>query len=283
MPRYSPTLRRRRLSAELRRLRATTKKTAAQVDGDLGWNEGKTARMERGDWIRPNPRDIRDLLDVYEVTDPEQRDYLITLARQGRERGWWHPYRELSLPYYTYIGLEEEASEVRTSQTSVIPGLLQTEDYARGIIAEGPSELSEELIERQVEVRMKRQKLLTRGDDPLRLWAIMDEAALRRPVGGQDVMREQLQHLRDVACQLPKVTLQVIPFDVGAHPGLLSAFTLLGFPHPDDPDAAYVQTVGSELFVEGEEVGDYRIAFERLTAYAKDPAGSLQFIADMAK
>jgi transcriptional regulator with XRE-family HTH domain len=280
MPRHSPTLRRRRLSAELRRLRAATKMTAAQIDGRLGWNEGKLARMERGDWLRPNPRDIADLLEIYGITDVEQRDYLITLARQGRERGWWHPYRELSPTYFTYIGLEQEASAVRTFQLSVTPGLLQTEDYARALIARGPGEIDEDEIERQVEVRAERQKLLT-ADDPMRLWAIIDEAALRRPVGDEDVMRGQLAQLLEMA-RLPKVTLQVIPFAAGAHPGLLSAFTLLEFPHPDDPDAAYVQTVGSELFLEDDDVTAYRIAFERLTAYALSPTDTLPFIANLA-
>jgi hypothetical protein len=281
MPRYSPTLRRRRLSGELRRLLAASGKTAAQVDEQLEWNEGKTARMLRGDWLRPNPRDIADLLKLFNVTDEEQRDYLITLAKQGRERGWWHPYRELSPTYFTYIGLEQEAKAVRTFQLGVVPGLLQTEDYARALIARGPGELSEDEIERQVEVRAERQKLLT-ADEPIRLWAIIDEAALRRPVGDEDVMRQQLEHLLEMA-RLAKVTLQVIPFAAGAHPGLLSAFTLLEFPHPDDQDAAYVQTVGSELFLEGSDVTDYRIAFERLTAFSLTPADTLPFIANMAK
>lgn len=282
MPRYSPTLRRRRLSGELRRLLEACGKTAAQVDAALGWNEGKTSRMLRGDWLRPNPRDIRDMLDLFKVENEEERDYLITLAKQGRERGWWHPYRELSPTYFTYIGLEQEAAAVRTFQLGVIAGLVQTEDYARALIARGPGELSEDEIERQVEVRIERQKLLTRDDDPMRLWAIIDEAALRRPVGDQDVMRGQLEHLLEMA-RLPKVTLQVVPFAAGAHPGLLSAFTLLEFPHPDDPDAAYVQTVGSELFVEGDDVTAYRIAFERLTAYALSPSDTLPFIANLAK
>jgi uncharacterized protein DUF5753/helix-turn-helix protein len=282
MPRHSPTLRRRRLSAELRRLRVSTDRTAAQVDARLGWTEGKLARMERGDWLRPNPRDIEDLLNLYEVSDPDQRDYLITLARQGRERGWWHPYRELSTTYSTYIGLEAEAASVLTFQLIVIPGLLQTADYARAIIGRGSGEISEDEIERRVDVRTARQQLLTRADDPMRLWAIMDEAALRRPVGDEEVMRAQLEHLLEMA-RLPKVTLQVIPFSAGAHPGTLGAFALMEFPHPDDPDAAYVETVGGELFVEQPpEVRAYQIAFQRLTAYALSPTDTLRFIADMA-
>ena len=283
MPRHSPTLRRRRLSAELRRLRSATAMTAAQVDARLGWTEGKLARMERGDWLRPNPRDIEDLLNLYEVADPEQREYLITLARQGRERGWWHPYRELSTTYSTFIGLEAEAASVLTFQLIVVPGLRQTADYARAIIGRGSGEISEDEIDRRVEVRTARQELLTRNDDPMRLWAIMDEAALRRPVGSDEVMRAQLEHLLEMA-RLPKVTLQVIPFAAGAHPGTLGAFALMEFPHPDDPDAAYVETVGGELFVEQvPEVRAYQIAFQRLTAFALSPADTLRFIANMAK
>jgi hypothetical protein len=265
-------------------MRESAEMTASQVDRKLGWADGKLARMERGDWIRPNPRDVRDLLDVYEVTDEVVREKLLTLARQGRERGWWHPYRDmLSPPYTTYIGLEAEAASVRTSQLIVIPGLLQTGDYARSLISTGPGEVSEEEVARRVQLRETRQELLTQEDDPLRLWAVMDEAALRRGVGGRDVMRAQMRHLLDLG-SLARVTLQVIPFDAGAHPGTAGPFSLLEFPHPDDPEAAYVETVGGELFIENlEEVKAYRVAFERLTAFALTPPETLRFIADLTE
>ncbi|MGI8333239.1 helix-turn-helix domain-containing protein [Actinomadura scrupuli] len=282
-PRQSPTLRRRRLSAELCRLREQAGLTQTEVTKRLEWSQGKLARMERGEWLRPDPHDIRLLLDQYGVTDERQREQLIVWAREGRQRGWWHPYKDmLSATLSTYIGLEAEATSLHTFQLIVVPGLLQTVDYARGLISRGPEEISEEDVERKVEVRTARQELLTRIDDPLRLWAVMDEAALRRPVAGPETMRAQMQHLLELA-RLPKVTLQVIPFSAGAHPGTAGAFSLLEFPHPDDPEAAYVETVGGELFVENrEEVKEYQLAFRRLTAFAADPANTLELIAEMA-
>jgi transcriptional regulator with XRE-family HTH domain len=282
-PRQSPTLRRRRLSAELCRLREQAGLTQTEVTKRLEWSQGKLARMERGEWLRPDPHDIRLLLDQYGVSDERQREQLIVWAREGRQRGWWHPYKDmLSATLSTYIGLEAEATSLHTFQLIVVPGLLQTVGYARGLISRGPEEISEEEVERKVEVRTARQELLTRIDDPLRLWAVMDEAALRRPVAGPETMRTQMQHLLELA-RLPKVTLQVIPFSAGAHPGTAGAFSLLEFPHPDDPEAAYVETVGGELFVENrEEVKEYQLAFRRLTAFAADPANTLELIAEMA-
>lgn len=283
MPRQSPTLRRRRLSAELCRLREQAGLTQTEVTKRLEWSQGKLARMERGEWLRPDPHDIRLLLDQYDVTDERQREQLITWAREGRQRGWWHPYRDmLSATFSTYIGLEAEATSLYTFQLIVVPGLLQTADYARGLISRGPEEISEEEVERKAEVRTARQELITRTDDPLRLWAVMDEAAMRRPVTGPQTMREQMRHLLELA-RLPKVTLQVIPFSSGAHPGTAGAFSLLEFSHPDDPQAAYVETVGGELFVENhEEVNAYQLAFRRLTAFAADPARTLDLIAQIA-
>jgi hypothetical protein len=295
MTRTSPTLRRRRLSAELRKIRGSRvkketeaggpiKTTAEWVDTQLGWSKGKLARMERGDWLRPNPRDIQDILTLFGITDDAYRAELITLARQGRERGWWHPYKSaLSEVYETYIGLEAEAASVHTFQLAVVPGLLQIAEYARELSTRGPHEISEIEVARQVEVRVARQELLTRTDDPLRLWAIIDEGALRRPVGSPDVMRAQLEHMLELA-QLAKVTLQVVPSSVGGHPGTLGSFSLLEFPHPDDPEAVYIETIAGELFIEElPEVKGYQIAFQRLTAYALTPADSLRLIADLVK
>ena len=196
----SPTLRRRRLSAELRALREVKGMTSVEATKRLDWSSGRLTRMERGEWVRPNPRDIRDLLDLYEVNDERKREYLLTLAREGRQRGWWHPYREmLSERYSTYIGLEADAASVLTFEPLMIPGLLQTADYARGLLAGGPSEHGTDEIEKRVEIRLERQKLLTRDDDPLRLWAVMDEAVLRRSMGGPDVARGQLGHLVELS------------------------------------------------------------------------------------
>jgi Domain of unknown function (DUF5753)/Helix-turn-helix domain len=278
-PRRSPTLRRRRLSAELRTLRESADLNAVDVDRRLDWTPGKLARMERGHWQRPSPRDIEDLLDLYEVTDERHRDYLLTLARQGRERGWWHRYREmLSRRYTTYIGLEAEAASVLTFESGMVPGLLQTDDYARAVIRGGPSELGSDEIEARVEIRRVRQELLTRPDDPVRLVAIIDEAVLHRRVGGDQVMQAQMERMLELA-ELPRVTIQVVPFDIGAHSGLGGPFTILEFPEPKDPDAIYVENIVGELLLEEpEDVAPFKVAYQRLTAVAASPADSIAII-----
>jgi transcriptional regulator with XRE-family HTH domain len=283
MTRSSPTLRRRRLSAEIFTLREHAGLTSAEATTRLGWGSGKLTRMERGEWVRPNPRDIADLCDLYGVNDDRRRDYLVTLAREGREHGWWHPYRTmLSEAYSTFIGLEAAASSSYTFDQVILPGLLQTEDYARAVILGGPTELGPEEIEQRVKIRMERQHLLTR-DDPIRIWCIFDEAALRRLVGGSDVMRHQLQHLLELGRQGAGVNLQVVPFAAGAHAGASGAFSILEFPEPEDPDAVYIDTPAGELFVEErEEVNRFQIAFEHLRATALSTTDTLTMIADVA-
>jgi transcriptional regulator with XRE-family HTH domain len=282
-PRRSPTLRRRRLSAELRRLRRECGMTALEVTEQLSWAGGKLTRMERGEWVRPNPRDVQDLLDVYGVRDEHQREQLMTWAKEGRERGWWHPYRDmLSESYTTFVGLEAEASTERTFELAVIPGLLQTPDYARALLQSGPAEISSEDIDQRVEVRVARQEILT-GSDPIRLVAVIDEAALRRPAGSDEVMRAQLEQLINMATR-PKTTVLVIPFRKGRHPGTTGPFTILEFPQRLDPDAVYIENVAGELFLEEPaDVDRFRIAFERLTALAESPEDTIKMIAELLK
>ncbi|MEV5746862.1 helix-turn-helix transcriptional regulator [Actinoallomurus sp. NPDC052308] len=278
-PRRSPTLRRRRLSATLRELRARDGRTAKEIAEELEWQQSKLTHMERNEWKLPRVLDIRALLEVYGVTDEREREELINLARDGRKRGWWHPYSAmLSEHYSTYIGLEAEASEVFAFETIVIPGLLQTEDYARALIEAGPAEITEEEVERRVQIRIERQRILT-GDDPVRLWAILDEAALRRPVGGAEVMEAQKRHLVKMA-KLAKVSLQVIPFGAGAHAGAAGAFSIIRFPESRDTDAVYVDTPAGELFVEDEEeVRRFHVAFQHLSGVALSPLDSIALIA----
>jgi hypothetical protein len=285
--RRSPTLRRRRLSTELRRLLEASGLTAVQVDKDLGWTPGKLAKMARGQWLRPNPRDIQDLLDRLlpletECSDEERvhyREELLRWAREGREKGWWYPYREMISESYTnFIGLEDGAASVLTFELGIMPGLVQTPEYAEALLLGGPSELSSEQIAQRVEIRLERQKLLTRDDDPVRLWAVIDESVLRRPVGGPAVLKAQLAHLTELIKQ-PKVTVQVVPNGVGAHPGLNGPFTILEFPEPLDHDAVYTENIAGELMVEEQhDVGRFKVAFQRLTATAKSPEDSLELI-----
>lgn len=242
------------------------------------WPTSKLTRMERNEWARPSVRDIRDLLDEYGVTDERKREGMLTLAREGRQRGWWDT---MGLPgtTTTFIGLEAEAETELSWRTGILPGLVQTADYARAVMRNGPAELPDEEIERRVEARLKRQTLLTEGG--LRLWVVMDEAVLRRTVGGPEVMRAQMKHLLEVA-KLPRVTFQTVPFDVGAHPGTNGSFAIVQFPDPDLP-AVYVEAIAGELFIEEPpEVRQYEVAFQRLTAMAMPPDATLKLIAASA-
>lgn len=281
--RRSPTLRRRRLSAILRQLRENDGRTAKEVAEVLEWAPSKLTHMERNEWKLPRVQDIRVLLDVYGVTDVREREELITLARDGRQRGWWHAYREmLSEGYSTYIGLEAEAATLLTYQPLVIPGLLQTDDYARALVQAGPYELDDAGVEHRVRIRRERQAILS-GDDPLRIWAVIDETALRRAGGGPEAMREQFAHLAEMA-RSARVTLQVIPFSVGVHAGWGGgSFTILQFPDEADQDAVYVDTFAGELFVEEpEDVGRFHTAFRHLVGTALSPVDTLAMIAAKA-
>lgn len=281
--RQSPTLRRRRLAARMKALRVEQDgRSGKEVAEALDWHPTKISVMERNEWRLPKVGDVRQLLDEYGVTDEREREELITLAREGRQRGWWHPYSKmLSETYTTYIGLEAGAASVLNFEPGTIPGLLQTEGYARALIAAGPAELSDELIEDRVRVRLKRQELLTQ-DDPIHLSAVIDEAAIRRLVGGSDVMRRQLAHLVEVA-QRPRVTLQVIPFEAGAHAGSRGPFHILQFPDAEDLDAVYVDNVAGELFVEHpDQVRRFDMAFRKLLAVAMSPRDTINLISTTA-
>lgn len=280
MPRTSPTLRRRDLSKRLKELRERAGVSVAEAAEALGCSIDKIHWIERGEWNRPRWRDVRDLLDRYGVDDDDTRDYLIELAREGAQRDWWHPYRKmLSETYTTYIAFEEEAEEVLAFELAIIPGLLQTEAYARALMGHGPAKLDDAEIDKRVQVRAERQRILDRAD-PAQLFAVIDEAALRRTVGGPEVMREQLRHLIEMA-ERPNVTIQVIPFDAGPHPGTGGRFTILGF--GEDPDAVYIETIAGELLLdENEAVARYRTVFRRLNAEALTPEATIALIGRLA-
>ncbi|GAA4606935.1 helix-turn-helix transcriptional regulator [Actinoallomurus liliacearum] len=275
--RRSPTLRRRRLSAELRRLRAEKSLSVIEVAEQANWSEAKQRWIEDAQWVRPNPRDVQDLLDIYGVTDTREREELLRWAREGRQKGWWHAYREmLSERYSTYIGLEAEAAEVLTFELAVIPGLAQTEAYARALIKEGPAEIDKAEIEKRVEIRVERQQILI-ADDPVSLQMVIDEAALHRPVGGPKVMREQIQRLIELA-NLPHVIVQLLPYDAGPHPGTGGPFTILSF--EGDPAAVYVPTIAGELLIEeAKDVKRYERVFRRLIGKALSPEATISKLA----
>lgn len=271
-----PTVRLRRLAAELRRLRADAGYSREQVEEQTGVNEGTLYRLETAR-ARPQRRTLVALLDLYHVDEPLRAD-LIDIARTADGQGWLRPYHsELPEEYAAYISFEAEARSVRNYESLFIPGLLQTEDYARAVITGTLPMASQTEIEQRVQARMERQELL-RGDKPLELWAIVDEAAIRRMVGGPKVIRAQLTHLREAAEQ-PDITLQVIPFDVGAHPGMPGSFVYMEFGEPTDPELVYVDTLAGDLFLEADaDVRRYAAMFDHLRATALSPANTMRMI-----
>jgi transcriptional regulator with XRE-family HTH domain len=262
----SPTVRRRRLALELRRLREAARLTCEEVAERLECSASKISRVETGR-VSVSPRDVRDMLEIYGIPQ-DQRESLVQLARDSRQKGWWHAYSDTIQPQFaTYLGLESAASEIRIYEVSLIPGLLQTEDYARTVISAGMVNSSHEGIDRRVELLMARQPALTRADPP-KLWAVLDEAALRRRVGGAGLMRLQLDYLLGVA-SLPNVAVQVIPFGGGAHPAMGRPFVVLVFPERADPDVVYLEDLTSALYLEDvDEVDRYNVFFNHLRATA---------------
>jgi transcriptional regulator with XRE-family HTH domain len=279
-PDQNPTLRGRRLAMELQRRREATGMSREEVARQLEWSTSTLFRIETGR-SRPQPGNVRVLLELYGVTGPE-RDGLIQLTRDARQPGWWHSFRDvLPNPYEVYIGLEAGAASIRNFEPSVVPGLLQTEDYAREIFRNGPIELDRDEVERLLEVRLARQKILARDDRP-RLWAVIDEAVIRRAVGGPDVMRRQLRHLADAA-QQGKTTIQIVPYRAGAHAGTTGPFVILDFPETTDPTVVYVETLAGDIYLEEHsDVSRYTLAFDRLRAAALHPDDAVQLIEQMA-
>jgi transcriptional regulator with XRE-family HTH domain len=278
---HSPTVRRRRLALELRRLREVARLTCEEVADHLECSASKISRVETGR-VSVSPRDVRDMLELYGVPSA-QRESLVQLARDSRQKGWWHAYSDTMQPQMaTYIGLESAASEIRIYEVSLIPGLLQTEDYARAVIRAGMVNSPAEDIERRVSLLMARQPAVVR-EDPPKVWAVLDEAALRRRVGGAGLMRLQLEHLLAQAA-LPNVAVQVIPFGGGAHPAMGRPFIILVFPERVDTDVVYLEDLTSALYLEDvAEVDRYNVFFNHLRATALSFDDSAALITSVLK
>jgi transcriptional regulator with XRE-family HTH domain len=277
--RPSPTVRRRRLRYELRRLREQRGLTIEQVSdasrGDL--KPSTISRWETGD-RSVRPTDLRLLLDIYDIGG-EQREMLLTLAREARERGWWQSY-STAVPnwFQTYVGLEAEAAAIREYDAELVPGLLQVPNYHRAFIQAAPAVGNEEEIERRIAVRATRRERLV-SDEPPELWAVLNEAVIRRVVGSPEVMREQLNHIAEMA-KLPHVSIQVLSFTAGAHPAMDGSFSILSFPEPTDPDVVYLESKTSSLYLEEKaEVERYSQMFNHLIAKALDPDESRRLVA----
>jgi transcriptional regulator with XRE-family HTH domain len=272
----SPTVRRRELGALLRALRTERGLTVEQVAAELLCSPSKVSRMETGQ-RGATARDIRDLCQIYGVTDPDQQRRLTRLAAAGKRQGWWQGY-ELDL-FATYVGLEEEATALSIYQSSIVPGLLQTPGYVRAIHQNSVPPNSAERIDQLIEVRLTRQKLLTRHP-PLRLSVVLDEAALHRQVGGPAVMREQLERLAEFATW-PNVKIQVIPFMAGAHAAVDSTFIILDFEDPA-PSLVYVEGLIGFMYLERpQDLARYRGVFNQLHAKALTSQESVDLISAM--
>ncbi|MBD0420753.1 helix-turn-helix domain-containing protein [Streptomyces sp. TRM S81-3] len=275
----SPTARRRRLSIELKKLREQSALTCAQVGEALDWSGSKVNRMETGSG-RVQPSDVDALCRFYDTSD-ELREFLKALARQAKTRSWWQVHSSGVPEWFSiYIGLEQDASTLRQYQCEVLPGLLQTEPYARELHTCG-SYLPPEDIERAVRVRLERQSMLSAPDGP-DCWFIVSEGAVRRVIGDHELMRVQLEHVLD-AVERSSATLQVLPFDAGTCP-TTGSFTILGFPDPEDPDLVYRDGITDAMYLEGEpHVREYNRAFDELRAAALSPRRSIQLIKNAVK
>jgi transcriptional regulator with XRE-family HTH domain len=266
---------------ELRRLREASSLMIEDVAKHLECSMSRVSRIETGKSVA-RIRDVRDMLDLYQVGDETQREQLLTLAKDAQQRGWWTEYESvLAAGLDTYVGLEASAASIRSFQTHLVPGLLQTEEYSRALIKVGQPTESSVNIDRMISLRRRRQAMLADAGT-LEMWAVLDEAVLRRPIGGNAVMRAQLARLLEVD-ELPSVTIQVLPFTRGAHPGLGGAFTIIGFPDPTDLDVVYVDSPAGNIFLEKDkDVRRHTTWFDHLRAAALPPDESTDFIALVA-
>ncbi|MFD7100244.1 helix-turn-helix domain-containing protein [Streptomyces xanthophaeus] len=275
----NPTVRRRRLGMELRKLREDKGMTAEQVAERLLVSQSKISRLENGR-RSISQRDVRDLCDVYEVEDRRLVDSLMQMAKDSRQQGWWHAFGDI--PYSVYIGLETDAASLRTYEPLVIPGLLQTTEYAQSLVRGAWPETAPADVDKRVQVRMHRQKRLSEADNNNpELGPVIDEAALRRQVGDAQLMIRQLQYLIEQSEQ-PHVTVQVMPFSLGAHPGVNGQYAILEFPDASDSTVVYIEGVTSDLYLEkANDVQKYSVMYEHLRAQALNVDQTRNFISDI--
>lgn len=265
-----PTVLRLLLGAQLRRLREARRVTGEDAARVIRASHSKISRMEHGR-IKLKKRDIADLLTFYGVHDSAERDSLLTLAEEANMPAWWHDYADLVPSWFeAYLGMEAAASVIRTYEVQFVPGLLQTEDYARAVIRLGHGDASTAEIERRVELRMKRQAILHRPNAP-KLWAVIDEAALRRPYGGAATMRTQIKHLIDVA-ELPNVVIELMPFSTGGHAAAGGPISILRFTEDEIPDVVYLEQLASAVYANRPaDLESYWHIMNRLVIEAEPP------------
>lgn len=274
-----PTLRRKRLGKLMRQTREASDVTAPKAAEALDCSVSKIYRFETGHHAL-RLVDLRVLLDLYGVADEQRRDELETLVKEGKQRGWWTRYGSVvAPPYATYLDFESEARRLMLYEALVVHGLLQTEEYATALFAGNARRDDEETLKRRVQIRMDRQQILHQ-DDPLDLRVVIDESVLARRIGGpgSDILTRQLDHLLECA-RMPNVTIQVLPLAEGAHPGMLSAFTIMQFRHTVDPDVVYIEGLAGDVYEEDEaEVEMYKLVYDDLRAAALSPDKSIKLM-----
>lgn len=277
-----PTVLRIVLGAHLRRMRERAGISREDAGYHIRASGSKISRMELGR-VSFKERDVTDLLSFYGVTDGEERDSLIQLTREANATPWWQKYQDVAPDWFgLFVGLEEAAQLIRIYEVQFVPGLLQTEEYARAVVTQGAPGLEPDEVDRRVALRLGRQKLLGR-DNPPRLWAIVDEAALRRPMGGRDVLAAQIERLMDAVSE-PNITLQVMPFKYGGHAAEGGAFQILRFPEADLPDMVYMEYLTGALYIEKpDEVERYAAVMERLSVAGTSPERTREILAGLLK
>jgi transcriptional regulator with XRE-family HTH domain len=274
----SPTLRRRELASRLRELRKQARLTVEDAARELLCSPPKISRIETGT-RSASLRDVRDLCRIYGASDAEQTR-LMTLAREAKQQGWWNKFDDLAID--SLIGLEIEAKRISSHESSNVPWAFQTEQYARAIIKGILPHIDDHILNERVTARMTRQELF-RSTVPPYLWSLIDESALRRAVGGEHVMREQLSKILEIAAA-PNVTMQIIPFEAGAHPGLDNTFTLLEFDNSVQPPAVFVENLAGNFYLERDvEIQRYREVLEHLRACALSPVNSVKCVQEVQK
>lgn len=272
----NPTARRIMLGARLRRLREAAEISRAEAGFAIRGSESKISRLELGR-VSFKVRDVTDLLTMYGVTDPEKRQAFLEMVARSNEPGWWHRYTDLVADWFQdYLGLEESASRIQEWEQQLVPGLLQTEDYARAITSHGWSALPSQSVQRQVAVRMRRQELLDRPNPP-KLWAVIDESVLHRPIGGRQVLLAQIERLLELT-KRPHITVQVLPYQFSGY-AAEGSFTTLRFAEPDLPDVVYIEHLSGALYLDKRSDSElYGRVFDRLTVDAHTPDHTRQVL-----
>ena len=281
-PAGGPTVLRILLGAQLRRLREAAGVSREDAGYHIRASGSTISRMELGR-VSFKERDVTDLLEYYGVRDPAQVESLIQLTRDANAQPWWQRYQDVVPDWFqVYVGLEEAAQLIRVYEMQFVPGLLQTEEYARAVVMQGAPGLEPEEVDRRVALRMGRQKLFSK-DNPPRPWAIVDEAALRRPMGGRDVLAAQIERLMDAVGE-PNITLQIMPFRYGGHAAEGGAFTIMRFPEADLPDMVYMEYLTGALYLDKpDEVERYAAVMERLSVAGTSPDRTREILAAMLK